>query len=300
MGQVNMRNKMFHGAITALITPFSNGEIDEKAFSNIIEWQISEGINGFVPVGTTGESPTLSHEEHGRVVELCVATTNGRVPVIAGAGSNSTAEAVEMAIFAQKAGADGVLCVSPYYNKPSQEGLFQHFSTIAKAISIPLILYNIPPRSIVDISIETMSRLRKECPNIIGVKDATADLGRISLQRAQLGAEFNQLSGEDMTALGYNAHGGHGCISVIANIAPKLFSQMQAASLKGDFQTALKIQDKLTPLMQALFIEPSPAGVKYVANRLGLCSAQLRLPMVALTEKTAKILDKAMEHAGIA
>lgn len=295
-----MRNKMFHGAITALITPFLNGEIDEKAFSNLIEWQISEGINGFVPVGTTGESPTLSHEEHRRVVELCIAVTNGRVPVIAGAGSNSTAEAVKMAVFAQKAGANGVLCVSPYYNKPSQEGLFQHFSTIAKAISIPLILYNIPPRSIVDISIETMSRLRKECPNIIGVKDATADLGRISLQRVQLGEDFNQISGEDITALGYNAHGGHGCISVISNIAPKLFSQLQSASLNGDFATALKIQDRLTPLMQALFVEPSPAGVKYVASRLGLCNAQLRLPMVELSNGAKQLLDAAMEHANIA
>ncbi len=290
---------MFKGAISALITPFLNGEIDEKALIKMIEWQISEGINGFVPVGTTGESPTLSHEEHGRVVEITIKATDGRVPVIAGAGSNSTAEAVEMAKFAQEAGADGVLSVAPYYNKPNQEGLFQHFSTIASAISIPLILYNIPPRSIVDISIETMSRLHKECPNIIGVKDATGDLGRISLQRVQIGENFNQLSGEDITALGYNAQGGHGCISVISNIAPKLFSQLQTASLSGDFSTALEVQDKLTPLMKALFIEPSPAGVKYVANRLGLCSAEVRLPIVPVTEETVKLLDAAMEHAGL-
>ncbi len=291
---------MFKGAITALITPFNNGEIDEKSLAKIIEWQISEGINGFVPVGTTGESPTLNHEEHGRVVKLTIDVTKGRVPVIAGAGSNSTSEAVEMAKFAQQAGADGVLCVSPYYNKPSQEGLFQHFSTIANAISIPLILYNIPPRSIVDISVETMSRLRTSCPNIIGVKDATGDLGRVSLQRIALGEDFNQISGEDMTALAYNANGGHGCISVISNIAPKLFSQLQATSLSGDFKTALEIQDKLTPLMQTLFTEPSPAGVKYVASKLGLCSTELRLPMVQLTKPTEKLLDAAMEHAGIA
>ncbi|MCF6343212.1 MAG: 4-hydroxy-tetrahydrodipicolinate synthase [Devosiaceae bacterium] len=291
---------MFKGAISALITPFKNGEIDEKSLAKIIEWQISEGINGFVPVGTTGESPTLSHEEHGRVVKLSIDVTKGRVPVIAGAGSNSTSEAVEMAKFAQQAGANGVLCVSPYYNKPSQEGLFQHFSTIANAISIPLILYNIPPRSIVDISIETMARLKTTCPNIIGVKDATGDLGRVSLQRIALGEGFNQLSGEDITALAYNANGGHGCISVISNIAPKLFSQLQAASLSGDFKTALEIQDKLTPLMQTLFVDPSPAGVKYVASKLGLCSAELRLPMVQLTKPTEKLLDAAMEHAGIA
>ena len=290
---------MFTGSITALITPFQNGQIDEKALSKLIEWQIDEGTNGFVPVGTTGESPTLTHEEHGRVIEICIEANAGRVPIIAGAGSNSTAEAVEMAIFAEKAGANGVLCVSPYYNKPSQEGLFQHFSTIAKAISIPIILYNIPPRSVVDISIDTMARLHEACPNIIGVKDATADLGRVSLQRSQLGEGFNQLSGEDMTALACNANGGHGCISVVSNVAPKLFSSLQSASLSGDFKTALEIQDRLTPLMKALFIEPNPAGVKYVAHRLGLCQAELRLPMVPLTEGTKLIIDAAMEHAGL-
>lgn len=290
---------MFTGSITALITPFQNGQIDEKALSKLIEWQIDEGTNGFVPVGTTGESPTLTHEEHGRVIEICIEANAGRVPIIAGAGSNSTAEAVEMAIFAEKAGANGVLCVSPYYNKPSQEGLFEHFSTIAKAIFIPIILYNIPPRSVVDISIDTMARLREACPNIIGVKDATADLGRISLQRSQLGEGFNQLSGEDMTALACNASGGHGCISVVSNVAPKLFSSLHSASLSGDFKTALEIQDRLTPLMKALFIEPNPAGVKYVAHRLGLCQAELRLPMVPLTEGTKLIIDAAMEHAGL-
>ncbi len=291
---------MFKGAITALITPFSdNGEIDEKALINIIDWQIEEGINGLVPVGTTGESPTLSHEEHKRVVEISANAAKGRVPIIAGAGSNSTKEAVDMAVFAQNAGADAVLCVSPYYNKPNQEGLFEHFSTIAKSISIPLILYNIPPRSIVDISIETMKRLRNECPNIIGVKDATADLSRVSLQRIELGEDFNQLSGEDITALGYIAQGGHGCISVASNIAPKLVSQLHNSALEGNFGLALEIQDKLAPLMNALFIEPSPAGVKYVANKLGLCGAKLRLPMVNVSKKCANILDSAMEHAGL-
>ncbi len=291
---------MFKGAITALITPFNdNGEIDEKALINIIDWQIEEGINGLVPVGTTGESPTLSHEEHKRVVEITINAAKGRVPIIAGAGSNSTREAVDMAVFAQNAGADAVLCVSPYYNKPNQEGLFEHFSTIAKSISIPLILYNIPPRSIVDISIETMKRLRNECPNIIGVKDATADLSRVSLQRIELGEDFNQLSGEDITALGYIAQGGHGCISVASNIAPKLVSQLHNSALEGNFGLALEIQDKLAPLMNALFIEPSPAGVKYVANKLGLCGAKLRLPMVNVSKKCANILDSAMEHAGL-
>ncbi len=290
---------MFTGAISALITPFLNGEIDEKSLINMIEWQIDEGIDGFVPVGTTGESPTLSHEEHARVVEITVKAVKGRVPIIAGAGSNSTLEAIEMAKFAEKTGADGVLCVSPYYNKPNQEGLFQHFSAIAKEISIPLILYNIPGRSIVDISIETIMRLQNECKNIVGIKDATGDLARVSLQRLELGENFNQLSGEDISALGFNAQGGNGCISVVSNVAPKLFSSLQRESLAGNFAKALEIQDKLTPLMKALFIEPSPAGVKYVANRLGLCSEQLRLPIVPVSKNTAEILDAAIEHAGL-
>jgi 4-hydroxy-tetrahydrodipicolinate synthase len=290
---------MFKGAITALITPFNNGEVDEKALVKLVEWQIEQGINGLVPVGTTGETPTLTHSEHEKVVEICVKTTAGRVPVIAGAGSNSTAEAVDMVEFAQRIGANGVLCVAPYYNKPNQEGLFQHFSAIAKATDLPVFLYNIPSRSIIDISIETMTRLRKFHSNIAAVKDATSDMGRVSLQRAALGNDFLQFSADDMSALGYNAHGGHGCISVISNVAPKLFSNMQAASLSGDFATALKIQDKLAPLMQALFIEPNPAGVKYVAAKLGLCKADVRLPMVPLSDETKKIIDAAVEHAGL-
>jgi len=288
---------MFKGAITALITPFNNGEIDEKALVKFINWQIEQGINGFVPVGTTGETPTLSHAEHEKVIDICIKTVAGRVPVIAGAGSNSTREAVRLVKFAQKAGADGVLCVAPYYNKPSQEGLFQHFSAIANATDLPVLLYNIPGRSIVDISTKTMARLNKAHKNIVGVKDATGDLGRVSLQREAVGHDFVQLSGEDMSAIGYNAHGGHGCISVVSNVAPKLFSSLQSASLSGDFELALSIQDKLTPLMQALFIEPSPAGVKYVASRLGLCSEEMRLPIVPASEATKKILDAAMEHA---
>lgn len=291
---------MFNGAYTALITPFKNGEIDEKALVNIINWQIDEGIDGLVPVGTTGETPTLNHEEHARVVEICVNTTAGRVPVIAGAGSNSTAEAVEMVEFAQKAGANGVLCVAPYYNKPNQEGLFQHFSAIASATDLPVILYNIPSRSIIDIEIKTMARLRNAHKNIAGVKDATSNLGRVNEQRFALGNDFIQLSADDMSSLGYNAQGGHGCISVISNIAPKLFSKMQKASLNGNFSEALRILDLLAPLMNALFLEPSPAGPKYAAKKLGLCEADIRLPMVPISNETAKIIDAAMEHAGLA
>lgn len=290
---------MFKGSITALITPFRDGKVDEKAFSDLVDWQIVQGTDGLVPVGTTGESPTLSHDEHERVVEICVEVANGRVPVIAGAGSNATSEAVRLAKFAEKVGADGVLSVSPYYNKPNQEGLFQHFAAVANAISLPVILYNIPGRSIVDISIDTMARLREACGNIAGVKDATADMGRVSLQRDKLGADFVQLSGEDMTALGYNAHGGHGCISVTSNVAPALCAEFQAASLGGDYAKALTIQDKLAPLHKALFIEPNPTGVKYVANKLGLCSGELRLPMVSVMSETAAIIDRAVAHAGL-
>lgn len=290
---------MFSGSITALLTPFRDGDVDEKAFARFVDWQITEGSNGLVPMGTTGESPTLTHAEHRRVVEICVEVTDKRVPVIAGAGSNSTMEAVALAQFGQSIGADAVLCVSPYYNKPNQEGLFQHFSTIAKAIDIPVILYNIPGRSIVDISVDTMARLHEACPNIIGVKDATADMGRVSLQRQKLGPDFVQLSGDDMTALGFNAHGGHGCISVTSNIAPALGAKLQAASLSGDFTKALEIQDRLTPLHKAEFVEPNPAGIKYVAKKLGLCEDDVRLPLVNVSADTAKELDAAMKHAGL-
>lgn len=290
---------MFKGSITALITPFRNGALDKKAFETIVDWQIKSGTNGLVPVGTTGESPTLSHEEHHQVVEICIATAAGRVPVMAGAGSNSTSEAVELTRFAEKAGAQGVLSTAPYYNKPNQEGLFQHYKAIAEATSLPVFIYNIPGRSIIDVLPETMKRLRDECPNIVGVKDATANVARTSLQREIVGADFIQLSGEDISALGFNAHGGVGCISVSANVAPKAVSEFQAAMAKGDFATALTYQDRLAPLHKALFIEPNPAGAKYAASRLGLCANELRLPLVPIAAATAKAIDAAMEHAGI-
>ena len=290
---------MFSGSITALITPFRDGLVDEKAFSNLIEMQISQGTSGLVPAGTTGESPTLSHEEHLGVVEVCVQVAAGRVPVMAGAGSNSTAEAVAATQLAEKAGADGILSVSPYYNKPNQEGLFQHFSAIAAATKLPVFLYNIPGRSIVDISIETMARLRDAHHNIAGVKDATGDMERVSMQRHVLGEDFVQLSGNDLPALGFNAQGGHGCISVTANVAPALCAEMQSASLSGDFARALAVQDRLALLHRALFAEPSPAGVKYAAERLQICSGELRLPMVPVSKSTAGVIDEALNHAGL-
>ena len=290
---------MFRGSITALITPFRNGALDKKAFEAFVDWQIKSGTNGLVPVGTTGESPVLSHDEHGEVVEICVKVAAGRVPVMAGAGSNSTEEALEMTRHAEKAGANGILSVAPYYNKPNQEGLFQHFSTIAKATSLPIFIYNIPGRSIIDVLPETLKRLHEACPNIVGVKDATANVARTSQQREIVGKDFIQLSGEDISALGFNAHGGVGCISVSANVAPKQVSEFQAAMARGDFATALEYQDKLAPLHKALFLEPNPAGVKYAASRLGLCENELRLPLVPVAPATAKAIDAAMEHAGL-
>src|ERR671920_64314 len=259
----------FIGSITALVTPFKDGAVDEAAFRAFINWQIEEGTSGLVPVGTTGESPTLSHKEHDRVIEICVDEVKGRVPVIAGAGSNSTAEAIAFAQNAEKVGADAVLIVTPYYNKPTQEGLYQHFKAINDAVGIPIIIYNIPGRSVIDMSVETMARLF-ELKNIVGVKDATANMARVSLQRQAMGPDFIQLSGEDATALGFMAHGGHGCISVTANVAPKLCSEMQEACLKGDYATALTIQDRLMPLHTSLFVETSPSPVKYAASVLGL------------------------------
>src|SRR6187549_613122 len=244
----------FRGSYTALVTPFKNGSLDEAALRGLVSWQIEQGSHGLVPVGTTGESPTLSHAEHHRVVEMCIDEAKGRVPVIAGAGSNSTSEAVDLARHAEKAGASAVLVVTPYYNKPTQEGMYQHFKAINDAIGIPIIIYNIPPRSVIDMSVDTMKRLY-ELKNIAGVKDATANMARTSQQRAALGPDFNQLSGEDITALGFNAHGGHGCISVASNVAPRLCSEFQAACGRGDYATALTIQDKLGPLHQNLFIE---------------------------------------------
>jgi len=288
----------FRGSFTALVTPFKNGGVDETAFRELVEWQITEGTNGLVPVGTTGESPTLSHEEHNQVVEWCVDQAKGRVPVIAGAGSNATDEAVSLSQHAEKAGADAVLIVTPYYNKPTQEGMYQHFKAINDAIGIPIIIYNIPGRSVIDMSVETMARLY-ELPNIAGVKDATANVLRVSQQRAAMGPDFNQLSGEDGTALGFMAHGGHGCISVTSNVAPRLCSEFQSACLKGDYATALSLQDKLLPLHQNLFIETNPSPTKYALSLLGKCSEDSRLPLVPVSERTKTAVREAMVHAGL-
>jgi 4-hydroxy-tetrahydrodipicolinate synthase len=288
----------FRGSFTALVTPFKNGSLDEKAFRGLVEWQIAEGTNGLVPVGTTGESPTLSHDEHKQVVAWCVDQAKDRVPVIAGAGSNSTREAIEFAQHAEEAGADAVLIVTPYYNKPTQEGLYQHYKAINDAIGIPIIIYNIPGRSVIDMSVETMRRLF-ELKNIAGVKDATANVVRVSQQRAELGGDFNQLSGEDATALGFMAHGGHGCISVTSNVAPRLCAEFQSACLRGDFAAALKFQDKLMPLHLGLFVETNPAPAKYALSVLGRCDETVRLPMVPVSEKTRKVVRDAMVHAGL-
>src|SRR5580693_6887545 len=288
----------FRGSFTALVTPFKNGRVDEAAFRGLVDWQISEGTHGLVPVGTTGESPTLSHDEHKRVVEWCIDEAKGRVPVIAGAGSNSTKEAIELAEHAEKAGADAVLVVTPYYNKPTQEGLYQHFKAINDAIGIPIIIYNIPPRSVIDMSVDTMARLF-ELKNIAGVKDATASMVRVSQQRQAMGPGFNQLSGEDATALGFMAHGGHGCISVTANVAPRLCAEFQGACLKGDYAAALKLQDKLMPLHHALFIETNPAPAKYALSVLGKCADAVRLPLVPVSDKSKAAVRDAMVHAGL-
>jgi 4-hydroxy-tetrahydrodipicolinate synthase len=288
----------FRGSFTALVTPFKNGELDEAGFRSLVNWQIQEGSHGLVPVGTTGESPTLSHEEHHKVVEWCIAEAQGRVPVIAGAGSNSTREAVSLARHAEKAGADAVLVVTPYYNKPTQEGLYQHFKAVNDAIGIPIIIYNIPPRSVVDMSVETMTRLF-ELKNIAGVKDATANLARVSQQRHAMGPDFIQLSGEDMTALSYMAAGGHGCISVVANVAPKLCADLMKAVLKGDYATGLKIQDRLVPLHDAVFKEPGLAGAKHGLKLLGRIEEEIRLPMMPVTPPTGKVIRDAMVYAGL-
>jgi 4-hydroxy-tetrahydrodipicolinate synthase len=289
---------MFRGSFTALITPFKNGKVDEAAYAKFVDWQIAEGTHGLVPVGTTGESPTVSHDEHRRVVELCIEVVAKRVPVIAGAGSNSTAEAIDLAKHAKKVGADAALVVCPYYNKPTQEGMYLHFKAVAEASGIPIIIYNVPARTVTDISVETLARLAK-VKGIVGIKDATANIARASRQRHTLGNDFVQLSGEDITALGFNAHGGHGCISVTSNVAPKLCSQMQTASLKGDYATALEIQDRLTPLHDALFCETSPAPVKYAASRLGLCGPDARLPLAPVSDGAKKQVDDALRHAGL-
>ena len=293
-----MTSPVLRGSITALVTPFKAAAIDEDAFRAHVDWQIENGTHGLVPVGTTGESPTLSHDEHRRIVEICVLEAKGRVPVVAGAGSNNTREAVDLAVHAEKSGADGVLVVTPYYNKPSQEGLFQHFKAVNDAIGIPILIYNIPPRSVVDMSIDTMKRLY-ELKNIVGVKDATANVGRVSTQRDQLGPDFIQLSGEDLTALAAMAAGSHGCISVTSNVAPRACADMQGACLSGDYAAALRLQDRLVPLHTALFLEPNPAGPKYGLSVLGRMSEETRLPMVPLTDATRGSIRAAMVKAGL-
>ncbi|KTR06166.1 dihydrodipicolinate synthase [Aureimonas ureilytica] len=290
----------FKGSMTALVTPFAtDGSVDEAAFRELVEWQIAEGTHGLVPVGTTGESPTLTHDEHKRVVELCIETAAGRVPVIAGAGSNNTIEAIDLARSAEQAGADGILVVTPYYNKPTQRGLYEHYAAVARAVTKPIIIYNIPPRSVIDMTPETMGRLAADFPNIVGVKDATAKLDRVSEQRITCGPDFIQLSGEDATALGHIAHGGHGCISVTANVAPRLCAEFQNACLSGDFAKALEYQDRLMPLHKAIFMEPGLCGTKYALSRLGKGRAVVRLPLVPIEASTEAAIDAALRHAGL-
>ncbi len=290
---------MFKGSFVALITPMrADGSVDEKAFESFVDWQIREGTHGLVPVGTTGESPTLSHDEHKRVVELTVAVAKGRVPVIAGAGSNSTAEAIDLAHHAKLAGADAALVVTPYYNKPTQEGLFLHFTAIADAADLPIIIYNIPPRSVVDMSVETMARLAKH-PNIVGVKDATANLARPLHTRRACGAEFCQMSGEDHTALAFLAAGGVGCISVTGNVAPRLCSTMQTAWAEGRVAEAMAIQNRLLAMHDAMFCETSPGPVKYAASLLGHTSEKCRLPLAPCSEPTKARIRAAMAEAGL-
>lgn len=292
---------MFKGSIPALVTPFTaGGAVDEKAFADHVDWVIAEGSSGLVPVGTTGESPTLSHDEHKRVVELCVEVANKRVPVIAGAGSNNTTEAIELAQHAEQAGADALLVVTPYYNKPTQKGLFAHFSAIADAVSLPIFIYNIPGRSVIDMTPETMGKLAKAHKNIVGVKDATGKIERVSEQRITCGPDFIQLSGEDATALGFNAHGGIGCISVTANVAPRLCAEFQAATLAGDYKKALEFQDRLMPLHKAIFLEPGLCGAKYGLSRLRGMDRTVRSPLVSSLEpSTEEAIDAALRHAGL-
>ena len=291
---------MLRGSLPALVTPFTqNGKLDEKAFGDFVEWQITEGSDGLVPVGTSGESPTLTHDEHKRVIEMTMEITAGRVPVVAGAGSNNTAEAIDFARFAESVKADAILVVTPYYNKPNQRGLYAHFSAIAKAVSIPIIIYNIPGRSIIDMTTETMARLFADCDTIAGVKDATGQMERLSEQRRACGERFVQLSGNDDSALGYLAQGGHGCISVSANVAPGLCSRFQRAWAQGNHERALELYDRLFPLHQALFVEPNPAGAKYALSLLGRMSNTLREPLVPLEEATQTIVRDAMVHAGL-
>lgn len=289
---------MFKGSFPALVTPFSNGAVDWDTLKKLVNWHIDQGSHGLVPVGTTGESPTLSHEEHNEVVRVVVETAAKRVPVIAGAGSNATAEGIELIRHAEANGADAALVVTPYYNKPTQRGMVAHFTAMHDACTLPIIIYNIPGRSVVDMLPETMGQLA-QLPRIVGVKDATGDLSRVAKQRMTCGDDFLQLSGEDATAVGFNAMGGVGCISVTANVAPKLCAEMQEATLRGDYAKALEYQDLLLPLHIAIFMEPGVAGAKYAMSKLGLCSPEVRLPLTELTDGTKAALDAAMKHAGL-
>jgi len=293
---------MFKGSIVALITPFKDGNLDEDSYISIIQYHLRNGTNGLVPAGTTGECPTISHDEHKKIIQLCVNESNGKIPVIAGTGSNSTKEAVSLTQYAEKAGADAALVVTPYYNKPTQEGLYQHYKAINDKCGIPIIIYNIPPRSVIDMSVDTMARLF-ELKNIVGVKDATADLDRVTEQKNKMGKEFIQLSGEDGTALDFNLKGGSGCISVTANIAPKLCAEFQEASLSKNndnlLSRAKEINEKLMPLHNSLFIESNPSPVKYAASLLKLCTEDVRLPLVKITSSTKEKVKSAMQHAGL-
>ena len=289
---------MFRGSITALVTPFRDGKVDEGALAELVEWHVAEGSHGLVPAGTTGETPTLSHDEHHRCIKIVVEAAAGRVPVIAGAGSNSTEEAISLARFAGEAGADAVLVVTPYYNKPNQRGLYHHYRTLHDAVDLPIIIYNIPGRSVVDMAPATMGELAR-LPRIVGVKDATGDVTRVSDQRAACGQDFIQLSGEDASALGFNAHGGVGCISVVANVAPRLCSEFQEAMLAGDYTRALDYQDRLLPLHRACFAEPNPCPTKFALSLLGKCSEEVRSPLVPIEEPARERMREAMRHAGL-
>ena len=289
---------MFKGSMPALVTPFRNGELDLDTLKKLVDWHIAEGTDGLVPMGTTGESPTLSHAEHNLVVEEVVKAARGRVPVIAGAGSNNTAEAIDLARHAEQVGADAILVVTPYYNKPTQRGLIAHFTAVHDACNLPIIIYNIPPRSVIDMLPETMGTLAK-LPRIAGVKDATADISRVSKQRAACGKDFAQFSAEDATALGFNAHGGIGCISVTANVAPRLCAEFQRVMAAGDWAKALEYQDRLMPLHEAIFAEPGLVGAKYGLSKLGLCRDEVRLPLTGLLDTTKAQIDAAMRHAGL-
>lgn len=293
-----MSDPLFRGVMPALVTPFRDGAIDEKAFVALVERQVAGGVHGLVPVGTTGETATLSHEEHRRVVELCVATAAGRVPVIAGAGSNSTEEAIELVRHAKQIGADAALVVTPYYNRPSQEGLYAHYAAIHAAVELPIVVYNVPGRCGVDISNETLARLAK-LPNIVGIKDATGDLPRASLQRLMCGEDWVMLSGDDPSALGYLAHGGHGCISVTSNVAPDLCATFFNAAMSGDWKTALYWQDRLVRLHKALFADASPSPTKFALAHLGLCLEDARLPITACSEAAREEVLAAMREAGV-